>query len=101
MSKVLAPIRKFTENYVDDIACDLRSWEKRLSHLREFLEVIHQSGFTLGLKKCNWAQLSVKFLGSIIGSGQRRADPDKVGTIKNLRIPFWDIFKNIFQSLSS
>jgi hypothetical protein len=87
MSKVLAPIRKFTENYVDDIACHSESWLDHVSHLRQFLEVIRQSGFTLSLKKCNWAQPSVKFLGSIIGSGQRRADPDKVETVKNLRIP--------------
>jgi hypothetical protein len=87
MSKVLSPTRMFTENYVDDIACHSRFWEEHLSHLRQFLEVIRHSGFTLSLKKCNWAQPSVKFLGSIIGSGRRRANPDKEETVKNLRIP--------------
>jgi hypothetical protein len=35
------------------------------------------SGFTLGLRKCEFAKSSIKFVGHIVGSGQRGVDPDK------------------------
>jgi hypothetical protein len=65
----------------------LKTWEKHLSHLRKFLGIIRKSGFTSSLKKTIWAQPEVKFLANIIGSGQRRVDPEQVERIKNLKIP--------------
>jgi hypothetical protein len=51
------------------------------------LEVIQTSGFTLNLSKCSFGQSEIKFVGHVIGSGKRRADPDKVESIKALRVP--------------
>jgi len=42
---------------------------------------------TLNLKKCSFAQHEVKFVGHIIGSGQRRADPDKLSTVNEMKPP--------------
>ena len=48
----------------------------------------HQdSRFVLNLKKTSLAQSEVKFLGHIIGSGQRKADPDKVKVVSEMMRP--------------
>jgi len=45
------------------------------------------AGMTLNLKKCQFAKSEVKFVGQLIGSGQRRVDPDKLKAVKNMKIP--------------
>jgi hypothetical protein len=49
--------------------------------------VIQRSGFTLSLRKARWARSEVKFLGHVIGCGNRRANSDKVEAIMSLRVP--------------
>jgi hypothetical protein len=46
-----------------------------------------ESGLTLGLSKCSFAKSEIKFVGQIIGSGKRRADPEKVASIQDLKEP--------------
>jgi len=41
----------------------------------------------LSLSKAQLAQSHIKFVGHVIGSGQRRADTDKVEAIRALRVP--------------
>ncbi len=86
--KVLQPIRKFTKSYVDDMAVHSNAWEEHLSNVDSYLRVIRDSGFTLGLSKCEFAKPTVKFVGHIIGSGLRRVDPEKVvAAVRNLKEP--------------
>ena len=84
---ILQPIKQFTGSYVDDMSVFSDVWAQHLKHLKEFLLVIRDSGLTLNLKKCNFALPEVKFVGHIIGSGQRRADPDKVSAVKDMKTP--------------
>ncbi|GFW36348.1 retrovirus-related Pol polyprotein from transposon 17.6 [Trichonephila clavipes] len=44
-------------------------------------------GFTINLKKCNFARRRVKSLGHVVGSGQHSPDPGKVESIKNISVP--------------
>ena len=62
-------------------------WHLHLQHVREFLERIRESGLTLNIKKCSFAQSEVTFCGQMIGSGTRRADPDKVAAVRNMKVP--------------
>jgi len=55
--------------------------------LEKFLQVIKHSSYTLNINKCHFAQSTVKFVGHIIGSGERSPDPDKVSTVKDMKIP--------------
>ena len=88
LRKVLRPIRTFTSSYVDDMAVHSNTWEKHLSDVDAYLRVIRDSGFTLGLSKCEFAKPSVKFVGHIIGSGLRRVDSEKVdAAVRNLKEP--------------
>jgi len=84
---ILQPIKQFTGSYVDDMSVFSDGWTQHLKHLKEFLHVIRDSGLTLNLKKCNFALSEVKFVGHIIGSGQRRADPEKVSAVKDMKTP--------------
>jgi len=62
-------------------------FDQHLIDLEKFLQVIKQSGFTLNIQKCRFAQSKIKFVGHIIGSGERSPDPDKVSTVKDMKIP--------------
>jgi len=42
---------------------------------------------TLNLKKCEFAKGEVRFVGHLIGSGQRRVDPDRLKAVKDMKIP--------------
>ena len=41
----------------------------------------------MNIKKCNFAKSEVKFCSHLIGSGKRRADPEKVASVQNLKVP--------------
>jgi hypothetical protein len=87
VQEILRPIKEFADAYVNDMACFSNSWNSHLNHLEKFLAVIKRSGLTLSLKKCKFAQNEVKFCGEIIGSGTRRADPEKVAAVKDMNAP--------------
>ena len=87
LADVLRPVRGFTDSYVDDMAVHSDVFQQHLSHLDSFLAVMKDSGLTLGLNKCSFAQNEVKFVGHIIGSGKRRVDPEKVESITALKEP--------------
>ena len=87
VQQVLHPIRKFTASFVDDIAVYSNEFERHLVELEQFLQVIKNSGFTLNLKKCRFAQNQCKFVGHIIGSGERKPDPEKVATVRHMKVP--------------
>jgi hypothetical protein len=63
------------------------TWRAHLKHLERFLTAIKQSGFTFNIKKCNFAQPEIKFVGNIVGSGRYKADPAKIATIHGLKRP--------------
>ena len=84
---ILHPIRQFTGSYVDDMSVFSDDWLQHLYHIKEFLGVIRDSGLTLNMKKCNFALPEVRFVGHIIGSGQRRADPEKVAAVRDMQPP--------------
>ena len=98
LKKVLDPIKNIAESYVDDIAVysgdvtkvnneEKEDWKRHLADLRLFFQKILESGLTLNLKKSQFAKSEVKFVGHVVGSGWRRADSEKVDTIKSLRVP--------------
>ena len=71
---------------MDDIVVHSNEFDRHLMDLEKFLQVIKHSGFTLNINKCHFAQSKVKFVGHIIGSRERSPDPDKVSTVKDMKI---------------
>jgi hypothetical protein len=64
-----------------------QSWAQHLNALRRYFSAIKQSGFTLSLKKSEFAKSEILFLGHIVGSNNRRADPSRVEAIRLLKAP--------------
>jgi len=58
-----------------------------MKDLESFLKAIIHAGMTLNLKKCEFAKGEVRFVGHLIGSGQRRVDPDRLKAVKDMKIP--------------
>ena len=111
MSKVLHPIRSFTETFVDDMAVLSMTWPEHMEHLEKFLKTIKDSGLTLNLKKCSLGQGKVPFLGHVVGSGKIEPDPVKIATVSSLQPPttkkevrrligFFSYFRNFIPSLA-
>ena len=94
---VLKDLHEYAASYIDDMAVYSDQWEDHCWHLRRFLETIRQAGITLKLKKCHFALPEVKFCGQLVGSGTRRADPEKVSAIHRLQVP--ETKKNVRQVL--
>ena len=87
MQIILRPLKEFADSYVDDSAVHSNTWRFHLSHVEEFLKTMRSEGITLNLKKCRFAQHTVKFCGEIIGSGTRQPDPGKVAAIHEMSDP--------------
>ena len=84
---VLKPIKEFAASYVDDMAVHSMKWNRHLEHIDRFLSTIRKAGLTLKLSKCRFALPEVKFCGQLVGSGTRRADPEKVAAVEKLQVP--------------
>ena len=87
------------------------SWSDHLNHLDKFLVSIHDSGLTLNLNKCTFAQSKAKFVGHVIGSGKIEPDPVKVATVHDIKPPvskkdvrrligFFSYFRSFIPSLA-
>jgi ribosomal protein L21E len=87
IARILEPIRSFTEAFVDDMSVLSGTWEEHLVHLEKYLNVIKESGLTLGLKKCSFGQPKATFVGHVVGSGLIEPDPVKLSTIPNIQPP--------------
>ena len=84
---ILRPLQEFSGSYVDDMAVGSDNWPRHLSHLKDFLATIHESGLTLNLSKCEFAQPEVHLLGHMVGSGTKRTDPQRLSAIADIPRP--------------
>ena len=87
LQRVLQPVNRFTASFVDDICVYSDEWHVHLEHVEQFLKTIKEAGLTLNLKKSSFAQSEVKFVGHLVGSGKRRADPSKLATVREMKVP--------------
>jgi len=87
IQQVLCPLKQFADSYVDDMTVFSDGWRLHLHHLTNYLQRICECGLTLNLKKCSFAQSEVQFCGHLIGSGKRRADPEKIAAVRDMKVP--------------
>ena len=87
IQQVLSFLKQFADSYIDDVTVFSDGWRLHLGHVTEFLQRVRECGLTLNIKKCSFAQREVKFCGQLVGSGQRRADLDKVAAVKDIKAP--------------
>lgn len=67
MNKILQGCDQFSAAFIDDFSTFSGSWEEHLKHMEVVLKRIQNSGLTLKLAKCSFAQPQVKYLGHVVG----------------------------------
>jgi transposase InsO family protein len=87
LQRVLQPVSEFTASFIDDISVFSSEWPIHIKQVERFLQIIKDAGLTLNLKKSRFAQSEVKFVGHLVGSGKRRADPSKLETVREMKVP--------------
>lgn len=51
ITRILRPVRNFTDSFVDDVAVHSNQWKEHMGHLSRYLQSIEDAGITLNLKK--------------------------------------------------
>lgn len=73
--------------YIDDIVVYSKTMAEHLQHLQQVFTCLHKAGLTLNLKKCNFIQRSLAFLGHIVSDEGVKTDPSKVSAVNSFPIP--------------
>ena len=73
--------------YLDDIVVVGATWEEHLANLTRVLDRIRREGLKLKLKKCEFAQAEVLYLGHVVSSEGVRTDPAKLAAVRNFPTP--------------
>jgi len=81
---ILQPLQNFAGSYVDDMAVGSSDWPVHLGHVDQFLSTIKGAGLTFSISKCEFAKPEVHLLGHIVGSGTKRADPQRLSGIAEM-----------------
>lgn len=85
---VLRPfINSFVIVYLDDILVYNVAWEDYISHLTQVLETLKKHQPLENLKKCEFAQQSLVYLGYVIGGGEMNIDPSNMDSIMKWSVP--------------
>lgn len=87
MEHVLREIKgKCCMVYIDDIVV-YSSNNEHFQHLQQEFACLHKEGLTLNLKKCNFIQHSLSFLGHTVTPEGVKTDPAKVPAIESFPVP--------------
>lgn len=78
---------KNTLVYLDDVICFSKTKEEHEKNLEELLKRLDKFNLKISLKKCQFFQKEVKFLGFLVGGSGIRSDPEKVEVVKNWPVP--------------
>ena len=73
--------------YQDDVIISSSNIEEHAEHLRQVLQRMRESRFTLKLKKCQFGYNELPFLGHVIRNGEILPDPMKVSSMVNMKLP--------------
>src|ERR1051325_7218656 len=87
MNQILEPDRKYDNSFIDDVAVHSVTWDDHLQHLDSVLQRIGDSGLTLKLSKCKFAQPRIQFLGHVVGGGTHTPDPEKLQAVSKMLFP--------------
>ena len=96
MDRVLHRDQDVSQVYIDDIAVYSMTWEEHCEHIGRVLEWLRGAGVMVNMKKCQWGQTHVEFLGHVIGSG--KVSPT-LGKIEAVNFPIPKTKKNVRQFL--
>ena len=76
----------FAACYQDDIVCHSDTLEQHKAHIIRLLDVLSEEKIPLNVKKCQFACKYVRYLGCVVGSQKLMMDPQKLSSIKNMKV---------------
>lgn len=82
-----AEFQDYLVSYVDDLLIFSRSYNSHIQHIDNVLSRLLEFGATVKLKKSNFLQKEINFLGYVVGKDGIRMDPERVKKIKELPEP--------------
>ena len=87
MDTLLHKEKAISQVYIDDIAVFSSSWEDHCKHIGIVLGRLKQAGLTANIKKCQWGQTQVEFLGHVVGRGMVSPAELKVKAVRDFQMP--------------
>ena len=87
MNFILQECQSFSRAYIDDVAVFSGNWDDHISHLRTVFQQLQSAGLSVKLKKCQFGQSKVHYLGHRIGGGSIEPEPQKVQAVLNYPRP--------------
>ena len=87
MNHVLRSCQQFSRAYIDDVVVFSRNWSDHLQHLGKVFTQLEQAGLSLKVKKCQFGQSKVHYLGHVIGGGRIEPEPMKIVAVRNYPRP--------------
>ena len=77
----------FVAVYLDDILIFSKTAEEHLEHLRQVLQILKENKLYCKLKKCEFNQTELRFVGHIVGAKGIRPDPEKLSAVTDWPAP--------------
>ena len=73
--------------YLDDVIIFSKNFDDHLKHVQEILQCLRDAGFSLKLKKCDFFQNKVNYLGHVIMPGKLLVAQKTVDAVKGFKLP--------------
>lgn len=73
--------------YLHDVVVFSSTFKQHLERLELVFSSLREHGLKLKLKKCNFFQLEVKFLGHVVSASGVSTDPDKISAVRDWSPP--------------
>jgi hypothetical protein len=73
--------------FIDNIGIASKTLEEHISSIKAVVERLNAHNLKLNLKKCQWIETQIKFLGHIADKWGTRIDPEKTESAKNFPKP--------------
>lgn len=87
-NETLAPVlRKCALVFFDDILIYNSSWEDHLVHLKQLLHLLAKDQWKVNIKKWEFAQTKIAYLGHVLSEEGISIDPAKIEIIRNWPTP--------------
>ena len=83
----IGDLRESVLPFVDDLLCVSRTFEAHLFHLGMLFDRLLKNNLTLSIKKSQFVQQEVHFLGFILTAQGIKPEPEKIQAIKNYQAP--------------